>query len=51
MLLENKYAVIYRWGEYIGGVVAQTFANLTSEMSPSYITHVSITTQRQRKAA
>ena len=51
MLLENKYAVIYRWGEFIGGALARTFANLTSGMSPSYITHVSMATQRQRIAA
>ena len=42
MLLENKYAVIYRWGEFIGGAVARTFANLTSGMSPGYITLVSM---------
>ena len=51
MLLENKYAVIYRWGEFIGGTVAQAFANLTSGTFPSYITHASMATQRQRKAA
>jgi hypothetical protein len=51
MLLENKYAVIYRWGEFIGGAVARTFANLTSGMFPSYITHASMATQRQRKVA
>ena len=51
MLLENKYAVIYRWGEFIGGAVARTFANLTSGTFPSYITHVSMATQRQRTAA
>ena len=51
MLLENKYAVIYRWGEFIGGTVARTFANLTSGMFPSYITHASTATQLQRKAA
>lgn len=50
-MLENKYAVIYRWGEFIGGTVARTFANLTSGMFPSYITHASIATQLQRKAA
>jgi NAD(P)-dependent dehydrogenase (short-subunit alcohol dehydrogenase family) len=26
MLLENKNAVIYGWGESIGGAVARTFA-------------------------
>ena len=51
MLLENKYAVIYGWGEFIGGAAARTFANLTSGMSPGYITLVSMATQRQRKAA
>jgi hypothetical protein len=51
MLLENKYAVIYRWGEFIGGAVARTFADLTSGMSPNHITHVAMATQRQRKAA
>ena len=51
MLLENKYAVIYRWGESIGGTVARTFANLTSGMFPSYITPALMATQRQRKAA
>jgi hypothetical protein len=51
MLLENKNAVIYEWGGFIGGAVARTFANLTSGMSPSYITHVSMATQRQRTAA
>ena len=51
MLLENKYAVIYRWGEFIGGTVARTFANLTSGTFPSYITPALMATQRQRKAA
>ena len=51
MLLENKYAVIYRWGEFIGGAVARTFANLTSGTFPSYIAPASMATQRQRKAA
>jgi hypothetical protein len=51
MLLENKYAVIYRWGEFIGGAVARTFANLTSGTFLSYITPASMATQRQRKAA
>ena len=51
MLLETKYAVIYRWGELLGGAVARTFANLTSGMFPSYITHASMATQRQRKVA
>ncbi len=51
MLLENKYAVIYRWGEFIGGTVARTFANLTSGTFPSYMTPASMTTQRQGKAA
>jgi hypothetical protein len=51
MLLENKNAVIYGWGKFISGAVARTFANLTSGTSPSYITHVSMATQRQRKAA
>ena len=51
MLLENKYAVIYRWGEFIGGAVARTFADLTSGMSPSYITPALMATQRQRIAA
>jgi hypothetical protein len=51
MLLENKNAVIYGWGKFISGAVARTFANLTSGTFPSYITHVSMATQRQRKAA
>jgi len=51
MSLENKYAVIYRWGEFISGAVVRTFANLTSGMFPSYITHASMATQRQRKVA
>ena len=46
MLLENKYAVIYGWGEFIGGAVARTFANLSSGMCPNYITHASMATQR-----
>jgi hypothetical protein len=51
MLLENKNALIYRWGEFISGAVAQTFANLTSGKFSSYITHASMATQRQRKVA
>ena len=51
MLLKNKNAVIYRWGGFIGGAVARTFANLTSGTFPSYMTHASMATQRQRKAA
>ena len=50
MLLKNKYAVINRGGEFIGGAVARTFANLTSGMFPSYIAYASTVTQRQRKA-
>ena len=38
MLLENKNAVIYGWGEFISGAVARTFATLTSGTFPSYIT-------------
>ena len=49
MLLENKTAVIYGWGKFIGGAIARTFANLTSGMSPSYITPALMATQRQRK--
>ena len=49
MLLENKYAVIYGWGNFISGAVARTFANLTSGTFPSYITHALMATQRQRK--
>ena len=51
MLLENKTAVIYGWGEFISGAVARTFANLTSGTFPSYITPALMATQRQRKAA
>jgi hypothetical protein len=51
MLLENKYAVIYRWGEFIGGAFARTFVNLTSGTFPSYMTPALMATQRQRKAA
>jgi hypothetical protein len=51
MLLENKTAVIYGWGEFISGAVARTFVNVTSGMFPSYITPASMATQRRRKAA
>ncbi|HZB83493.1 MAG TPA: hypothetical protein VE288_11710 [Rubrobacteraceae bacterium] len=52
-MLENKNsAVIYRGGWFIGGAVAQTFANVvTSGTLPSYIPPASVTTQHQRKAA
>jgi hypothetical protein len=51
MLLENKNAMIYGWGEFMSGAVARTFANLTSGTLPSYMTSASMATQRQRKAA
>jgi hypothetical protein len=51
MLLENKIATIYGWAKSISGAVARTFANLTSETFPSYITPALMATQRQRKAA
>jgi hypothetical protein len=51
MLLENKNAVIYGWGEFISGAVARTFANVTSGTFPSYMTSACRTTQRQGKAA
>jgi hypothetical protein len=51
MLLENKNAVIYRCGGFIGGAVARTFANVTSGTFPSSMTPTSMTTQRQGKAA
>src|SRR5918994_5355664 len=51
VLLENKNAMIYGWGEFISGAVARTFANLTSGTFPSYITPALMATQRQRKAA
>jgi hypothetical protein len=51
MSLENKNAVIYGWGRFIGGAVARTFANVTSATFPSYMTSASMTTQRQGKAA
>jgi hypothetical protein len=51
MLLENKDAVIYRCGGFIGGAVARTFTNVTSGTFPSCMTPASITTQRQGKAA
>ena len=51
MLLENKNAVIYEGGGFIGGAVARTFANVTSGTFPSYMTPASMTTQRRGKAA
>jgi len=51
MLLENKTAVIYESGEFISGVVARTFANVTSGTFPSYMTSACRTTQRQGKVA
>jgi len=51
MLLKNKNAIIYRWGEFISSAVARTFANLTSGTFPSYMTPACMTTQRQEKAA
>jgi hypothetical protein len=51
MLLENKNALIYGGGGFIGSALAQTFANLTSGTFPSFIPPASMTTQRQGKAA
>ena len=51
LLLKNKNAIIYRWGEFISGAVARTFANVTGGTFPRYMTPACMTTQRQEKAA
>ena len=51
MSVENKNALIYRGGGFIGGALAWTFAILTSRTFLNYMTLASMTTQLQGKAA